>query len=102
MILPKSFTTVTPLSKTVALIMFTVLPIAAFLLGMKYQTMLNDNQNQPPPGSVSCTLEAKICPDGSSVGRSGPNCEFAACPTVQMTPTTEPPSNNLMYTPKNK
>lgn len=27
-----------------------------------------------------CTLEAKLCPDGSSVGRSGPNCEFAACP----------------------
>lgn len=29
-----------------------------------------------------CTFEARICPDGSSVGRSGPNCEFALCPTV--------------------
>ncbi len=29
-----------------------------------------------------CTQEAKICPDGSSVGRTGPNCEFAPCPTV--------------------
>ncbi len=29
---------------------------------------------------VFCTLDAKICPDGSSVGRSGPNCEFAPCP----------------------
>lgn len=29
-----------------------------------------------------CTFEAKICPDGSSVGRSGPNCEFTPCPTV--------------------
>jgi len=27
-----------------------------------------------------CTLEAMLCPDGSAVGRSGPNCEFAACP----------------------
>ncbi|KKU70531.1 MAG: Integral membrane protein [Candidatus Wolfebacteria bacterium GW2011_GWB1_47_243] len=27
-----------------------------------------------------CTMEAKVCPDGSSVGRSGPKCEFAACP----------------------
>ncbi|MFH1211010.1 MAG: hypothetical protein V1645_03775 [archaeon] len=27
-----------------------------------------------------CDMEAKICPDGSSVGRSGPNCEFAPCP----------------------
>lgn len=29
---------------------------------------------------MECTLEAKICPDGSTVGRTGPNCEFAACP----------------------
>ncbi|MBU2101293.1 DUF333 domain-containing protein [Patescibacteria group bacterium] len=31
---------------------------------------------------VACTLEAKICPDGSSVGRTGPNCEFSPCPNV--------------------
>lgn len=29
---------------------------------------------------VMCTMDAKICPDGSAVGRSGPNCEFAPCP----------------------
>jgi len=29
---------------------------------------------------ASCTLEAKICPDGTAVGRTGPNCEFAPCP----------------------
>jgi hypothetical protein len=27
----------------------------------------------------ACTQEAKVCPDGTSVGRSGPNCAFAAC-----------------------
>lgn len=36
---------------------------------------------QTPP-QVACTTEAKLCPDGSSVGRTGPNCEFAACPEV--------------------
>lgn len=30
---------------------------------------------------VACTQEAKICPDGSAVGRTGPKCEFAPCPT---------------------
>jgi hypothetical protein len=30
----------------------------------------------------ACTMEAKLCPDGSAVGRSGPNCEFAPCPTA--------------------
>lgn len=27
-----------------------------------------------------CAQEAKQCPDGSYVGRTGPNCEFAQCP----------------------
>lgn len=29
---------------------------------------------------VVCTQEAKLCPDGSYVSRTGPNCEFAQCP----------------------
>jgi hypothetical protein len=40
------------------------------------------------PSQKACTLEAKVCPDGSSVGRSGPNCEFAACPSAA--PSTQP------------
>lgn len=29
----------------------------------------------------ACTMEAKVCPDGSSVGRNGSrNCEFDPCP----------------------
>lgn len=37
-----------------------------------------------------CTMEAKICPDGSTVGRSGPSCEFAPCPTQGPTTTATP------------
>ena len=29
---------------------------------------------------VGCTMEAKLCSDGSAVGRTGPNCEFTPCP----------------------
>lgn len=29
---------------------------------------------------VACTMDAKICPDGSAVGRTAPDCEFAPCP----------------------
>jgi len=32
------------------------------------------------PPMVACTMEAKLCPGGSAVGRVGPNCEFAKCP----------------------
>ncbi len=36
----------------------------------------------PGTSRVACTMEAKLCPDGSAVGRTGPNCEFAACPSA--------------------
>lgn len=40
--------------------------------------ILSCTQNNP----VACTQDAKICPDGSAVGRTGPNCEFVPCPQV--------------------
>lgn len=40
-------------------------------------------------GDTACTQEAKQCPDGSFVGRAGPNCEFTKCPT-QITNQTNP------------
>ncbi|HLD05467.1 MAG TPA: alpha/beta fold hydrolase [Candidatus Nanoarchaeia archaeon] len=37
----------------------------------------------------ACTLEAKVCPDGSSVGRTGLNCEFEPCSsTTSLAPQT--------------
>jgi len=42
-------------------------------------------------GGVACTQEAKLCPDGSYVGRTGPNCEFAECSTTD---------NNYVYIEK--
>ena len=41
--------------------------------------LLACTQNQP----IACTADAKICPDGTAVGRVGPNCEFAPCPNNQ-------------------
>ncbi|MCF7865303.1 MAG: hypothetical protein K9M11_02250 [Candidatus Pacebacteria bacterium] len=36
--------------------------------------------NPTTPSVTACTMDARICPDGSAVGRSGPSCEFSACP----------------------
>ena len=55
----------------------------------------------------ACTAEAKICPDGSSVGRMGPNCEFAPCPSIsnQILPSqtetkeTSPSSSSILTSP---
>ena len=32
-------------------------------------------------GPYACTMDAKMCPDGSYVGRTGPKCEFEKCPS---------------------
>ncbi len=34
-----------------------------------------------------CTQDAKKCPDGSYVGRTGPKCEFSKCPEAPSVPT---------------
>ncbi|MCH7902599.1 hypothetical protein IIC68_02485 [archaeon] len=33
-------------------------------------------------GNIACTEDARLCPDGSGVGRQAPFCEFAECPGV--------------------
>ena len=39
----------------------------------------NRGDEAPINDMTVCTMDAKICPDGSAVGRQGPWCEFAAC-----------------------
>ena len=41
------------------------------------------------PTHSACTTDAKICPDGSSVGRTGPECAFSTCPIPQTNQTQE-------------
>ena len=53
----------------------------------KYDISVTPKQGQP--GQKGCTLEALLCPDGSAVGRSGPNCEFAKCPDAKVTPSKD-------------
>ncbi len=33
---------------------------------------------------VACPADAMLCPDGSSVGRTGPNCQFACPPAPEV------------------
>jgi hypothetical protein len=72
---------------TVAIFILLSLGVIVFLYyqNQELKKMLVDCRVTPQASSSAspkaCTLEAKICPDGSSVGRTGPNCEFAPCPT---------------------
>ncbi len=55
-------------------VLLLVIGIGAFL----YRNAL-EHPAVTPPVTTACAQEAKLCPDGTSVGRTGPNCEFAVC-----------------------
>jgi hypothetical protein len=69
------------------LLFFLILIVVLGFGGLVYRNVMERPWNR----EIGCTLEAKLCPDGSSVGRTGPNCEFAACPIVPIEGTTTPP-----------
>lgn len=53
---------------------------------------------QEPSAPVACTLDAKICPDGTAVGRVAPDCEFAPCPGDVGPATDTPPLKHFPET----
>ncbi len=60
-----------------------VIVVLLGVLGGWYYWSLNGGPAMPGIGGgpQACTEEAMVCPDGSYVGRTGPNCAFAPCPT---------------------
>ncbi|MBI4100463.1 hypothetical protein HY439_01850 [Candidatus Microgenomates bacterium] len=58
-----------------------ILVITAVVSGTYYFLKLKTPQPR------ICTMDVKTCLDGSSVGRAGPNCEFAPCPKSSPSPT---------------
>ncbi|MBU1102498.1 hypothetical protein KJ853_02465 [Patescibacteria group bacterium] len=54
----------------------------------------------PSPSIHACIQDAKQCPDGSYVGRTGPNCEFAECPSAS--PSVSPDATADWQTYRNQ
>jgi hypothetical protein len=65
-----------------------VILLIAVAIGI-YWSFSNLFPTQTPIVQTACTQEAKLCPDGSYVGRTGINCEFATCPTPTSTTPAE-------------
>jgi len=65
-------------------VLLAILGIASFLYRATIEGPLHGTNMASSSGA--CTVEAKLCPDGSSVGRQGPSCEFAACalPNIEL------------------
>ena len=55
--------------------------ILAVIIGLIIVTAVSYVIFQQPFKQVVCTEEAMVCPDGTPVGRRGPKCEFAPCPS---------------------
>jgi hypothetical protein len=73
-----------------------------FSLLFVFAIILSGCVRSTTPPITGCTLEAKVCPDGSAVGRTGPNCEFAPCPiATTTTPEVLTPTSKLVEPTKN-
>ena len=73
------------------------LKVGALILGIGFLGVLG-LYLRPVSEQVACTQEAKLCPaDGSLVGRTGPNCEFAPCPSNDLWKTTIDTKQGISY-----
>lgn len=63
-------------------IIYTLLALA-LVVGIFSFIAFNPSPSLAPQ---ACTEEAKVCPDGSTVSRTGPNCQFSPCPEVPSVP----------------
>ncbi|MEK7515668.1 MAG: hypothetical protein AAB555_01900 [Patescibacteria group bacterium] len=51
-----------------------------FILFIGIGGFMYRNAVEYPNRPVACQLDAKVCPDGTAVGRTGSDCAFPACP----------------------
>jgi hypothetical protein len=94
----------------------TILIVIIILLGAAFGYVLIIKKEAPVQTDLidkngnkkACPAMARQCPDGSSIGPSGPNCEFAPCPGEQSgqtgaqsnlsSDTTPLVQNSMVYT----
>jgi hypothetical protein len=76
----------------ILLIAFAVVFIGAIVYFALNQQIITSPTpaSKPAPAPKTCTQEAKQCPDGSYVSRTGSNCEFAECPITNPSPNSLP------------
>ena len=80
---------------------------ALILGGLVYSTYLKKEET-PLPVVEACPTDVMICPDGTSVARSGPACEFGVCKQelpnyMQQEPSNTPtPSTTTQPVPTQK
>jgi len=74
-------------------VLLAIVGIVAFMYRTTLEGPLHGTNTATSTGGTACQTDAKVCPDGTSMGRSGPSCEFAACPL----PNVELPQAGISF-----
>lgn len=63
------------------------LPGILFIIVIGVGGLIYRNAAEHPSQPIACPLDAKLCPDGTAVGRTGSSCTFAECalPNISLT-----------------
>lgn len=77
----------------VVVIIVAVVAVAGFVVWFNSSDLPREND------VVYCTMEAKLCSDGSYVGRTGSKCEFALCPKEDLIRILSPMANEEISSP---
>lgn len=59
--------------------MKTLLHGIAFIILVGIGGLVYRNAIEYPAQPAACPMDARVCPDGTSVGRTGPSCSFPVC-----------------------
>jgi len=62
----------------ILIILIILIVLTGIWLGLRF--IIGESPLEP----VACTMDAKLCPDGSYVGRVSPKCDFAPCPETKI------------------
>ncbi|MDD3548559.1 MAG: Gmad2 immunoglobulin-like domain-containing protein [Candidatus Pacebacteria bacterium] len=81
-------------ARRVLIITISILAVIGGLIAFSYYFGFK-NTEKP----VACTQEARLCSDGSYIGRTGPNCEFALCPHEDLIRVFSPQANEKISSP---
>jgi len=61
----------------ILIILIILVVLAGVWLGLRF--LIGESPVEP----IACTMDAKLCPDGSYVARIPPKCDFAPCPETK-------------------
>lgn len=77
--------------KKISIILIILIILVGVWLGWKF---LSDSEEP-----IACTMEAKLCSDGSYVGRVTPECYFTPCPKEDLIQVESPQASDTITSP---